>query len=184
MTHAEGQPDFAALAEQHRPQLLRCAALLLGDLDEAETVVQEALTRAFADVEKYRPETPFVAWVRGYVVNLCLQHRRRLARHATPTDPATLHPPNPEGQRNGVLSIIMKEELAAKVWLAVGQLPDAYRDAVVLHYIEEMDYAEIETLTGIAAGTLRARALRGRNLLKSELGPVVDTWLRADGAQV
>lgn len=171
--------DFAALAEENRDRLLRCAALLIGDLDEAETVVQEALARAFAARADYRPETLFVAWVRGFVVNLCLQHRRRLARHATPTDPTTLHPPDPAGRRNGVLSGILKDELAGKLWLAVGQLPEAYREAVVLHYVEEMDYAEIAELTGVAAGTLRARALRGRTLLKAELGPVVDTWLRA-----
>lgn len=171
--------DFASLAERHRDRLVRCAALLIGDLDEAEAVAQEALTRAFAAWPDYRPETPFVAWVRGFVVNLCLQHRRRLVRHATPTDPTALHPPALEGRRNGVLSGILKDELAGKLWLAVGQLPEAYREAVVLHYVEEMDYAEMAELTGVAAGTLRARARRGRNLLKAELGPVVDTWLRA-----
>ncbi len=170
--------DFAALAEQHRDRLTRCAALLLGDLDEAEAVTQEALARAFAAWAEYRPDTPFVAWVRGFVVNLCRQHRRRLVRHATPTDPTTLNPPAVEGRRNGVLSGILKDELAGRLWLAVGQLPEAYREAVVLHYIEGMEYADIAALMGVAAGTLRARALRGRTLLKSELGPVVDTWLR------
>jgi RNA polymerase sigma-70 factor, ECF subfamily len=171
-------PDFAELAGLHRDRLVRCAALLIGDIDEAETVVQEAFARAFARWGDYRQEVPFVAWVRGFVVNLCLQHRRRQVRHATPTDPATLHPAAAEGRRNGVLSGIMKDELAGKIWLAVGQLPEAYREAVVLHYVEGMDYAEIESLTGVAAGTLRARALRGRTLLKSEIGPFVDTWLR------
>lgn len=173
--------DFATLAEQHRDRLVRCAALLLGDLDEAESVTQEALARAFAAWHDYRPETPFVAWVRGFVVNLCLQHRRTRARHATPTDPTTLHPPAVEGRRNGVLSGILKDELAGKLWLAVGQLPEAYREAVVLRYVEEMEYLDIAELTGVAVGTLRARALRGRNLLKAELGPVVDTWLRTGG---
>jgi RNA polymerase sigma factor (sigma-70 family) len=171
--------DFAAQSEQHRDRLTRCAALLIGDVDEAEAVVQEAFARAFAARDDFRPDTPFVAWVRGFVVNLCLQHRRRLVRHATPTDPTTLHPPAPEGRRNGVLSGILKDELAGNLWRAVGQLPEAYREAVVLRYVEEMEYADIAELTGVAAGTLRARALRGRNLLKADLGPVVDTWLRA-----
>jgi RNA polymerase sigma-70 factor, ECF subfamily len=169
--------DFAKEAELHRDRLVRCAALLIGDLDEAETITQEALARAFAARESYRDGTPFLPWVRGYVVNLCLQHRRNLVRHATPSD--SLDPPDKTGQRQGVLSGILRDELAGKLWLAVGQLPEAYRQAVVLHYVEEMDYAEIETLTGVAAGTLRARALRGRNLLKADLGSVVDTWLRA-----
>jgi RNA polymerase sigma-70 factor (ECF subfamily) len=170
--------DFALLAEQHRDRLTRFAALLIGDLDEAEAITQEAFARAFAAWDEYRSETPFFAWIRGFVLNLCLQHRRRTQRHAVPTDPTTLHPPAPEGRRNGVLSGILKDELASKLWLAIGQLPEAYRIAIVLHYVEEMEYAEISQLTGIAPSTLRAQALRGRNLLKAELGSFVDTWLK------
>jgi RNA polymerase sigma-70 factor (ECF subfamily) len=172
------EPEFAALFLEHRARLVRCAALLVGDLDEAETIAQEAFTRAFAARETYRPETPFGAWVRGFVVNLCRQTRRNLVRHATPADPTTLEPMDPSGRRNGVLSGILADELTGRLWLAVGQLPEAYREAVVLHYVEEMEYSEIAELTGVAEGTLRARALRGRGLLRSELGPVVDTWMR------
>ncbi|MBX9627031.1 MAG: RNA polymerase sigma factor [Gemmataceae bacterium] len=172
---------FAALAERHRPGLVRCAALLTGDTDEAESVAQEALARAFAAVGDYRPATPFFAWVRGFVLNLSRQHLRRLGRHAKPTDPHQLAPaPAAEGQRNGVLSGILRDELSARLWLAVGGLPEAYREAVVLHYAEGLDYDQISALTGVSAGALRVRALRARNLLRGELGPVVDTWMRGD----
>jgi RNA polymerase sigma-70 factor (ECF subfamily) len=171
--------EFAALVAEHRPAVVRCAALLVGDVDEAESIAQEAFARALARLSDYRPDTPFVAWVRGFAFNLCKQHLRTRTRHATPTDPATLNPPDPDGRRNGVLSGILRDELSAKLWLAVGRLPEAYREAVVLHYVEGMDYAAMAELTGAAAGTLRARALRGRTLLQGELGPVVDTWLRA-----
>jgi DNA-directed RNA polymerase specialized sigma24 family protein len=79
-----------------------------------------------------------------------------------------------------VLSGILRDELATRVWLAIGQLPEAFREAVVLHYVEGLDYDQISRLTGASAGALRVRALRGRNLLRGELGPVVDTWLRRD----
>ena len=171
---------FAILVERHRAGLVRLASLLIGDLDEAENIAQEAITRALTGIASYDPQTPFLAWIRGIVLNLARQHQRRLRRHAVVTDPSRLaSAPGKQGQRQGVLSAILRDELASRLWLAVGQLPEAYREAVVLHYVEGMDYSQISQITGVSAGALRVRALRGRNLLRGQLGPVVDTWLSA-----
>ncbi len=171
---------FAVLAERHRASLVRLATLLIGDFDEAESIAQEAITRALVGIDGYDPQTPFLAWIRGIVLNLARQHQRRVRRHAVVTDPSRLAlAPGKKGLRQGVLSAILSDELASKLWRAVGQLPDAYKEAVVLHYVEGMDYSEISQITGVSAGALRVRALRGRNLLRGQLGPVVDTWLIA-----
>ena len=171
---------FAILVERHRAGLVRLASLLIGDLDEAESIAQEAITRALAGIDGYDPQTPFLAWIRGIVLNLARQHQRRLRRHAVVTDPSLLaSAPCEQGRRQGVLSAILRDELASRLWLAVGQLPESYREAVVLHYVEGMDYSQISQITGVSAGALRVRALRGRNLLRGQLGPVVDTWLNA-----
>ncbi len=171
---------FALLAERHRAGLVRLASFLIGDPDEAESIAQEAITRALTGIAAYNPQTPFLAWIRGIVLNLVRQHQRRLKRHAVVTDPSRLAAdPSQQERRLGILSAILRDELASKLWLAVGQLPEPYREAVVLHYVEGMDYAEISQITGVTAGALRVRALRGRNLLRGQLGPVVDTWLIA-----
>ena len=171
---------FAILAERHRAGLVRLASLLIGDLDEAESIAQEAITRALTGIAGYDRQTPFLAWIRGIVLNLARQHQRHLRRHAVVTDPSRLaSAPGKQGQQQGVLSAILRDELASRLWLAVGQLPEAYREAVVLHYVEGMDYSQISQITGVSAGALRVRALRGRNLLRGQLGSVVDTWLNA-----
>src|SRR5262249_12727533 len=140
---------FATLADRCRPGLVRCAALLTGDPDEAESIAQEALTRAFVGLSDYRPDTPFSAWVRGITLNLCRQHLRRITRQARPTGPERLsEAPAAAGRRNGVLSGILRDELSVQVWLALGQLPEAYREAIVLHYVEGLDYDQISELTG------------------------------------
>ena len=136
-----------------RAGLVRLASLLIGDLDEAESIAQEAITRAFTGIAGYDPQTPFLAWIRGIVLNLARQHQRRLRRHAVVTDPSRLaSAPGKQGQRQGVLSAILRDELASKLWLAVGQLPESYREAVVLHYVEGMDYSQISQITGVSAG--------------------------------
>lgn len=171
---------FASLTERHHASLVRLATFLTGDLDEAESIAQEAIIRAFAGIDGYNPQTPFLAWIRGIVLNLVRQHQHRVRRHAIVTDPSRLAAaPGSEGLRQGVLSAILRDEQATRLWLAVGQLPETYREAVVLHYVEGMDYTQISQITGVSEGALRVRALRGRTLLRGQLGPVVDTWLIA-----
>ena len=155
---------FALLAQRHRPSLVRLASFLIGDVDEAESIAQEAITRALAGIDGYDPQTPFLAWIRGIVLNLCRQHQRRVSRHAVVTDPALLAlAPGEKGLGHGVLSAILRDELASRIWRAVGQLPDSYREAVVLHYVEGMDYSEISQITGVTAGALRVRGLRAQS---------------------
>jgi RNA polymerase sigma-70 factor (ECF subfamily) len=171
---------FATLSERHRANLVRMATLLVGDSHEAESIAQEALVRALAGISTYNPQTPFFAWIRGIVLNLTREHHRRVKRHASVTDPNALTAaPDEQGRRQGVLSTILRDELATRLWLAIGQLPEAYREAVLLHYVEGLDYSQISQITGVSAGALRVRALRGRSLLRGQLGAVVDTWLRS-----
>ncbi len=178
----DGDRDaFDALADRHRPSLLRAAALLIGDADEAESITQEALARAFAGLAGYRTELPFGPWLHGIALNLCRRHVRDRGRRARPVDPADLGgAADPSGRRDGVLSAVLRREWNERALSAIRQLPEAYREAFVLHYIEDMGYDAMSQITGVAAGTLRMRARRARLLLRESLGSVVDTWIRGD----
>jgi RNA polymerase sigma-70 factor (ECF subfamily) len=170
---------FDALVHRHRPRLVRVAAALIGDADEAESLAQEALTRALARLADYRPETPLGAWLQGILLNLCRTHLRQRTRHARPTAPDQLgEAPAAEGQHQGVLSGILRREAYDRTLQAIAQLPIPLREAFVLHFVDGMDYAAMSQITGVAAGTLRVRACRARTLLRASLGPVVDTWMR------
>jgi RNA polymerase sigma-70 factor (ECF subfamily) len=170
---------FDELVRRHRPAVVRFAALMVGDMDEAESLAQEALTRAFSQLSMYRPESPFSSWLRGIALNLCRNHLRDRARHAKLLAPNQLAEAQaPEGRRQGVLSGILRREMGDRLLQAVTELPFPLREAFVLRYLENLEYAEISSITGLAAGTLRVRAHRARTLLQNSLGSIVDTWLR------
>jgi RNA polymerase sigma-70 factor (ECF subfamily) len=169
---------FTELAGRHQPRLVRSIALMIGDADEAESLAQEALTRAFAQLDEFRDELPVGPWLRGIALNLCRNYLRSRARHAKLMAPDDLgRAATTEGQP-GVLSEILRREMGDRALSAISQLPVALREAFVLHFVEDMDYAAMSVITGVAPGTLRVRAHRARTLLRADLGPVVDTWLR------
>jgi RNA polymerase sigma-70 factor (ECF subfamily) len=170
---------FDELAILHRPGLVRLATSLIGDADEAESLAQEALTRAFALLESYDASRPFGPWVRGILLNLCRNHLRDRGRRALPVDPQQLADAAHLAARpGGVLSAIIRRETDEHALRAIAQLPLPFREAFVLRFIEGMNYAEISQTTGLNPATLRVRAHRARALLRDSLGPVVDTWLR------
>jgi RNA polymerase sigma factor (sigma-70 family) len=178
--HADDWNAFSLFIEPLRSRLESCIGLLIGDLDEAASIVQDAMARCGQERYKLIDGAPVYPWLRAIAINLSKQFLDRRSRQARVRDMQS----DPtmqsifEDQRS-VLSEILKDELATKVWLAVEQLPDAYREAVVLHYIDGMDYAQMSQLTGVGEGALRARAMRGRNLLRGTLGSIVDTWMRS-----
>jgi RNA polymerase sigma-70 factor, ECF subfamily len=63
-----------------------------------------------------------------------------------------------------------------RVRKAVLTLPAAYREAVVLCDLNEMNYAEAADVLGCAVGTVRSRLHRGRALLAQKLKPLRDCW--------
>jgi RNA polymerase sigma-70 factor (ECF subfamily) len=152
---------------------------MIGDVDEAESLAQEALTRAYAQLASFRNDLPFGPWLRGIALNLCRSHLRDRTRHAKLVAPELLsEAPAAEGRRQGVLSGILRQEANEQTLKAIGELPELFREAFVLHFVEGLDYEQMSLITGLPAGTLRVRAYRARTLLRHCLGSVVDTWLR------
>src|SRR5689334_84507 len=115
---------FDELASRHGPTLVRLASSMIGDADEAASLVQEAMARALGLLEKYDPARPFGPWLRGIVLNLCRNHLRDRTRHARPVDPQRLaETAAPEGRRRGVLSAIIRRETTEHTFRAIAQLP-------------------------------------------------------------
>src|SRR6516225_2652389 len=81
---------FDGLVRRYRPDLVRCIGGLIGDADEAESLAQETLTRAFAQLATFRLGESLRAWLQGIALNLCRTHRRRRAHHAKPVGPEDL----------------------------------------------------------------------------------------------
>jgi RNA polymerase sigma-70 factor (ECF subfamily) len=170
---------FDELVLLHRPGIVRFIDLLIWDADEAESLAQETLTRAFAQLAEFQMEMRFGAWLRGIALNLCRNHLRNCDRRAKPAaDQQLAAVPAPQGKRLGVLSGILRHEMADQLDEAIRLLPEALREAFVLHACENLAYDEIGQLLHVSPGTARVRAHRARLLLRDRLGSVVDTWYR------
>ncbi len=155
-----GTDDFDDWVAARGLALLRLAYVLTGNRADAEDAVQEALARALPRWENIRTVGDPDAYVRRMVVNAHTSWWRKFRRRETPV---------PEAFAPGVHAAPGGDD-RDRVWAACLRLPEAQRVAVVLRYYEQLEYAEIAALTGVAEGSVRSRVSRGLVALRASLG--------------
>jgi RNA polymerase sigma-70 factor (sigma-E family) len=151
--------DFDDWVAARGPGLLRLAYVLTGNRADAEDAVQDALARALPRWEHIRNVGDPDAYVRRMVVNAHTSWWRKFRKRETPVAEAFVPGlPAPDHHERD------------RVWRACLALPEAQRVAVVLRYYEQLEYAEIAALTGVAEGSVRSRVSRGLAALRAALG--------------
>jgi RNA polymerase sigma-70 factor, ECF subfamily len=151
---------FEQLVERHQHRLFTLAARLLGSPDDAGDAVQEAFIRAWLALPSFRHGARFSTWLYRICVNAAHDQRAK-TRRVAPSDEVEVTDPQ---------DAFARQELAGDLQLALNDLDEEYRVAVVLYDVLGCSYAEIAELTGVAEGTVKSRIFRGRSRLAEMLG--------------
>ncbi len=155
---------FSALAEAYADDLYTLCLRICAVEAEAEELAQEALVKALKACRRYDPGRPFRPWLLSIGVNLC-RDRLRSAwwQRIIPL------------RRRQVPSEISAEELLhelerdRKVRRSLATLPAIYREAIALHHLQDMTYAEMSEITGTKVPALKQRVRRGRRMLRDSM---------------
>jgi RNA polymerase sigma-70 factor, ECF subfamily len=153
---------FALLVDRHHARMARYAFHLLGSDAEAEEAVQDSFVRAYRSLATYKEQEQFGAWILRILVNRC---RTRLARDKRREEVAAAWVREAEQAFEPSDHLAMRDELA----VALAQLPDEQREAVVLRYADELGYDEISSITGAGISALKMRVKRGCQRLRAIL---------------
>ncbi|SFR57477.1 RNA polymerase, sigma subunit, ECF family [Litoreibacter janthinus] len=155
-----------ALTVRLSPQALSFARRMLGDLAEAEDVVQEAMLRLWRIAPDWRPgEAKPATWLYRVVNNLCIDRLRRRQRVDVGLD-GTAEPADPTPSVEARL--IQADRLAA-LDAALEILPDRQRQAVVLRHIEGLQNPEIAQIMEISVEAVESLTARGKRALANVL---------------
>ena len=156
---------FAGLFDRHAAAIHRYVARRLGAA-VADDLLGETFAIAFAQRRRYDPSREDAApWLYGIATNLVGGHRRAEARrlralHRRPQDDAL------EPMADVVAARVTAQAQRREIAAALGRLPAAQRDVVLLHAWAGLDYAEIADALGIPVGTVRSRLSRARERLQ------------------
>ena len=128
---------------------------MVGNRDEAEECVQEAYVRAWSHRRKLDADLHPEAWVRTTAYRLAVSRWRRRKRGER----------SPDRALQGAGTVAAVDESHVALVAALKQLPEAQRQALVLHHIADLPVQQVAAEVGVPEGTIKARLSRGRAAL-------------------
>ena len=161
---SSGAPGHAAeLLEAHIPGLRRYAyALLRGDREGADDLVQDSLERALSCWHQRRADSDPRGWIYTILYHRFVtdqRRRRRYVGHRSLTEILEAEQPGVEGGQD--------EALAHRDLLrGFAQLPEEQRSVLLLIAVEDFSYRETARVLGLPIGTVMSRLSRGRERLR------------------
>jgi len=135
------------------------------DRQISEDLTQETFLRAWYHIGQLRDGKALNGWLFRIAGNVSRLHRRR-SKGKNPVNLDGIEPP--VGGTDGSLNAGRREQVA-QLQEAVARLPWKLRQAVVLHYMEQLTIAEAADAVGIREGTLKSRLNRGLEALRKEV---------------
>lgn len=166
-------------------RLLAVARRMLGREEDAQDAVQDAFLSAFKSLDKFDGRSLLTTWLHRITVNACLMklrsQRRRPEKSMDDLLPEFLddgHQKNPSRPWKPTPSLgIEHDELRALIRAKIDELPDAYREVLLLRDIEELDTEATATHLAISPNAVKTRLHRARQALRALLDPdFVDSY--------
>ena len=163
---------FGALIAARRSPLVLLVAATLGDWNEAEDALQEALWKAFTHLPGLREPEAFDGWLRRIVINVARDHLRsalgRVRREGAPAG----HPGDLEallaatsGPGTAPDALWADREACGAILEAIAALPPLQRRAGRLSWVAGVPAAEVARLLGISPDSVHAALHRARHRL-------------------
>jgi RNA polymerase sigma-70 factor (ECF subfamily) len=157
-------PDRAALIEAHIPGLRRFArALLRGDRESADDLVQDCLERALSRWHLRRSEGDVRGWLYTILYNRFLSEQHRRRRHRVRSAMLEVTDADLSRVEGGQDSALAHRDLLR----ALAALPEEQRSVLVLIGVEDLSYKEAARVLGVPTGTVMSRLSRGRERLRN-----------------
>ena len=152
--------EFADWMAARQGALVRTAFLLTGSQHAAEDLAQTTLTKLYLAWDRIADREHVDAYARRALVN---EHRSTWRRTSRRLEVLSDAPPDP-GQEAAAY-----DGDREAVWQFVQGLPPRQRAVIVLRYYEDLSEAEIASLLGISAGTVKSQASRALAALRARV---------------
>ncbi len=175
LAHQAGDPfAFTEIVRDHYPAMYARARRRMGDQRAAEDAVQDALLRAYKSLNGFSGEYKLEAWLHRILDNVCADAGSRRLRDARLAERFGTYA---AGVVPGADEDIVDTHAVAMVRAAVAELPDTYREALVLRDVMDMEYADVAEHIGITEENARARVSRARAALRKMVAPGLPVWV-------
>ena len=164
---------FKSIMEKYQKPLYFHVLKMVKNHEQVEDLVQEAFMKAFNNLHSYNTSYAFSTWLYRITTNHTIDYLRKRKLETT-----SIH--NPYKTSDGEVEIqlpdthetdrnIIKRERREIIHSAIKNLPDKYREVIVMRHLEELSYQEISEHLDLPLGTVKAHIFRAREMLYKAL---------------
>jgi len=153
---------FAILLPRYRDKVFRLSFSMLRDRALAEDTSQDIFLRIWRALPGFAGQSQLSTWIYAITRNGCLSELRK----RRPT--VSLDQDDDEGYNPATAALAAPEQddsATVSVGQLLDQLPERYRQAVVLFYMEDKSYEQTAASLGLPLGTVKALLHRARKRL-------------------
>jgi len=178
---AGNQRAFGTIVERYQSLICAIAYSTTGDLGVSEDLAQETFVTAWKRLGELRDRTKLRAWLCGIARNLTnnwiRQRTRDIVGRAAALDQARETSSTAPSPREQAIS----KEQEAILWGALEQIPETYREPLVIYYREQQSVHKVAEALELSEEAVKQRLSRGRKMLKEQLAAFVEETLVRTG---
>jgi RNA polymerase sigma-70 factor, ECF subfamily len=161
--------EFKQLTYPHMKLLYNVALKYCGNVFDAEDIVQETYLMAYNKFHQLREKSKCKPWLLRILRNNFLkEYQKKKNRQKLSEDDYIDFLKNSLASEDAE-SLLVKASRHQAVQTAIDQLPEKYKEVLILYYMDEMLYKDIAETLDIPIGTVMSRLTRAREGLKTIL---------------
>jgi len=161
---------FRVLVVRHAERVAGFCARITGDRSGAREVAQEVWLAVWDARERWEPRSKFTSYLYTIAFTRSRNHTRSRRRMAAVFAPEPLEPDAALATNELQIDRLLERERRERLFEALGELPTLMREAVILRFVDELSYEEMEAVLSANASTLRSRVHHALARLKERLG--------------
>lgn len=163
---------FETLLQRYQDRLVHSLEHALGSREDALEVAQQAFVQAWRRLSTFRAESAFYSWLYRIARNIAVSERQRSRLRAGSlnnlTESTGFEPQDARATAAPEYQLEQSEQ-GQLVRQALLQMPEEFRQPLVLKELDGFSYEEISQILDIPLGTVRSRIFRARQDLAERL---------------
>ena len=171
------QDAYENIVNAYKNQIYTLCYRHLGNNSDAEDAAQDAFLKAFVHIQTFNPNLKFSSWLYRIATNVCIDRLRKkkpdfyLDKEIEGSDGLDYYSQIPSSEKTPEVQTLI-HETQDQVQNAISKLPEKYRTAIILKYINNLSLQEICEVMELPIATVKTRIHRGREELKKRLAYV------------
>ena len=171
------QAAFGQLVTRYQSLICAVAYNRCGDVASSEDLAQEAFVQAWKRLSDLQEANSFKSWLCTIVRNLANRRHSRQAKKPMAQAASLEAVAEVAEVSEDPATAVLREEQQQLVWNALSEIPETYREPMILFYREEQSVGRVAEALDLTPDAVKQRLSRGRKMLHAQMVETVEKTL-------